>query len=140
VSAVVVDSKVQRFTGYDQNGVLTDFAGSPFPYSPRFQMVANATYEWTVGADLRSFVGADLTHHSATNASLGNDPELRLRPYATLDLRAGVRAADDGWSMIVWGRNVTNAYYWSNMYRFTDTLVRIAARPVTYGLTLSIRR
>jgi hypothetical protein len=43
-------------------------------------MVANATYEWTVGADLRSFVGADLTHHSATNASLGNDPELRLRP------------------------------------------------------------
>lgn len=140
VSAVVVDSKVQRFTGYDQNGVLTDFAGSPFPYSPRFQMVANATYEWTVGADLRSFVGADMTHHSATNASLGNDPELRLRPYATLDLRAGVRAADDGWSVIAWGRNVTNAYYWNNMYRFTDTLVRIAARPVTYGLTLSIRR
>jgi outer membrane receptor protein involved in Fe transport len=34
VSAVVVDSKVQRFTGYDQNGVLTDFAGSPFPIRP----------------------------------------------------------------------------------------------------------
>jgi hypothetical protein len=64
-----------------------------------------------------------MTHHSATNASLGGDPELRLRPYATLDLRAGVRAMTTNWSMIVWGRNVTNAYYWNNMYRFTDTLV-----------------
>ena len=79
-------------------------------------------------------------HHSATNASLGDDPELRLRSYVTLDLRAGLRAADSRWSLGAFGRNVTNVYYWNNMFRFTDTRIRIAARPVTYGLTLSIRR
>ncbi|WP_206245002.1 TonB-dependent receptor [Novosphingobium terrae] len=139
VSATYADSKVQRFTGYDQNGALSDFAGSAFPYSPRFQMVADAAYEWAIGKGRRAFLGANLTHHSATSAGLGNDPELRLRSYTTLDLHGGLRAADDSWSLSLFGRNVTNAYYWNNMYRFTDTLVRIAARPVTYGLMLSLR-
>ncbi len=134
------DSQVQRFSGIGQNGLTADFAGSAFPYSPRWQAVADASYEWSIGADRRAFVDGNVTHRSATNASLGDDPELRLRPYVTLDLRAGLRAADGGWSLSVFGRNVTNVYYWNNMFRFTDTRIRIAARPVTYGLTLSIRR
>ena len=134
------DSKVERFSGIAQDGSRIDFAGSAFPYSPRWQAVADATYEWSVGADRRAFVGGNVTHHSATNASLGDDPELRLRSYVTLDLRAGLRAADGRWSLGVFGRNVTNVYYWNNMFRFIDTRIRIAARPVTYGLTLSIRR
>ena len=134
------DSKVERFSGIAQDGSRIDFAGSAFPYSPRWQAVADATYEWSVGADRRAFVGGNVTHRSATNASLGDDPELRLRPYVTLDLRAGLRAADGRWSLSAFGRNVTNVYYWNNMFRFIDTRIRIAARPVTYGLMLSIRR
>ena len=134
------DTKVERFSGISQDGSQVDFAGSAFPYSPRWQVVADATYEWLIGADRRAFVGGNITHHSTTSASLGDDPELRLRPYVTLDLRAGLRAADERWSLGVFGRNVTNVYYWNNMFRFTDTRIRIAARPVTYGLTLSIRR
>ena len=55
-------------------------------------------------------------------------------------MRAGLRAANESWSPSAFGRNVTNVYYWNNMFRFTDTRIRIAARPATYGLTLSIRR
>ncbi|GGE22564.1 TonB-dependent receptor [Polymorphobacter glacialis] len=134
------DSQVQRFSGIGQNGLTTDFAGSAFPYSPRWQAVADATYDWSVGADRRAFVGGNITHHSTTNASLGDDPELRLQPYVTLDLRAGLRTADGRWSLSAFGRNVTNVYYWNNMFRFVDTRIRIAARPATYGLTLSIKR
>ena len=134
------DSLVQRFSGIGQNGVTADFAGSAFPYSPQWQAVADATYDWSIGADRRAFVGGNVTHHSATNASLGDDPELRLRSYVTLDLRAGLRAADSRWSLGAFGRNVTNVFYWNNMFRFTDTRIRIAARPVTYGLMLTVRR
>ena len=133
------DSKVDRFSGIAQDGALVDFAGSAFPYSPRWQAIADVHYERSIGTDRRAFVGGNLTHRSATNASLGDDPELRLRPYVTLDLRAGLRAADGIWSLSAFGRNVTNVYYWNNMFRFTDTRIRIAARPVTYGLTLSLR-
>ena len=134
------DSQVQRFSGIGQNGLTANFAGSAFPYSPRWQAVADATYDWSIGADRRAFVGGNVTHHSVANASLGNDPELRLRPYVTLNIRAGLRAANGRWSLSAFGRNVTNVYYWNNMFRFVDTRIRIAARPVTYGLTLSVRR
>ena len=63
-----------------------------------------------------------------------------MRPYVTLGLRAGLRAEDESWSLSAFGRNVTNVYYWNNMFRFTDTRIRIAAQPVTYGLMLSLRR
>ena len=133
------DSKVQRFNGITQDGSVVDFARSPFPYSPRWQAVVDASYEWSTGGDRRAFVGGNLTHRSATNASLGNDRELRLRPYVTLDLRAGMRAKDGRWALSAFGHNVTNVYYWNNMFRFTDTRIRIAARPVSYGLTLTLR-
>ena len=81
-----------------------------------------------------------MTHRSAANAGLGADANLRLRPYVTLDLRAGVRASIGRWAVSLFGRNVTNTYYWNNMFLFTDTRIRIAARPVTYGLMLTIRR
>ena len=102
--------------------------------------MADATYEWSIGADHRAFVGGNVTHHSATNASQGDDPELHLRSYVTLDLRAGLRAADSRWSLGAFGRNVANVYYWNNMFRFTDTRICIAARPVTYGVMLTVRR
>lgn len=134
------DSRVVRFSGIGQDGRPMDFAGSSFPYSPRWQAVADANYEWPLAEDRRAFVGGNIAYRSATNASLGDDPELRLRAYATLDLRAGVRAADGSWSLGVFGRNVTDAYYWNNMFRFTDVRIRIAARPVTYGLMLTLRQ
>ena len=137
---IFTDSKVERFRGIAQDGSRIDFAGSPFPYSPRWQAVGDATYDWSISTDRMAFVGGNVTYRSATNASVGDDRELRLRPYVTLDLRAGLRAADGRWSLSAFGRNVTNVYYWNNMFRFIDTRIRIAARPVTYGLTLSIRR
>lgn len=134
------DSQVQHLSGIGQNGLTTDFAGSSFPYSPRWQAVADATYEWSIGTDRRAFAGGSVTHRSATNASLGDDLDLRLRPYVALDLRAGLSVADGRWSLTAFGRNVTNVYYWNNMFRFIDTRVRIAARPVTYGLMLTLKR
>ena len=135
-----VDSKVQRFSGIAQDGSLFDFVGSAFPYAPRWQAVADATYDWSIGGERHGFIGGALTHNSATSASLGNDPDLRIRPFVLLDLRAGLRAADERWSISLFGRNVTNVYYWNNMFRFSDTRIRIAARPVTYGLMLSLRQ
>lgn len=110
-SLTFTDSKVARYSGTAQDGSRIDFAGSSFAYAPRWQAVADATYDWLIDANRRAFVGGNVTHRSATNASLGNDSDLRLRPYVTLDLHAGLRAADERWSLNVFGRNVTNVYY-----------------------------
>ncbi|WP_257539328.1 hypothetical protein [Sphingobium sp. CFD-1] len=53
--------------------------------------------------------------NSKTNATLGHAPASVIQSFATLDLRAGVKALDDRWSFSIWGRNVTNSYYWTNV-------------------------
>ena len=65
-----------------------------------------------------------------------NDP-LAVPGYALLDLRAGIET--DRWRFQVWGRNVTNQWYWTAAYRATDSLVRYTGMPTTYGFTLSYR-
>jgi len=55
-----------------------------------------------------------------------------------LDLRAGAsltRHVD----LEVWGRNVTNTYYYNNVSHVVDTITRNAGMPATYGVTLRYR-
>ena len=37
----------------------------------------------------------------------------------------------------LWGKNVTNKFYWDNVSHPYDTVVRYTGMPVTYGLTFS---
>ena len=57
--------------------------------------------------------------------------------YTLLDLRAGI--AKDAWRMQVWGRNVTDEWYWTAADRVNDTILRYTGMPTTYGFTLSYR-
>jgi outer membrane receptor protein involved in Fe transport len=60
-----------------------------------------------------------------------------LPRYALLDLRAGVEAEDGSWRVMVWGKNVTNKYYWQNVVTSYDVVTRYAGQPATYGITFS---
>jgi iron complex outermembrane recepter protein len=50
-----------------------------------------------------------------------------------------VGSANDRWKLSLWGRNITNKYYWTNAYKIADIAARFAGRPATYGATLSLR-
>jgi iron complex outermembrane receptor protein len=39
----------------------------------------------------------------------------------------------------IWGKNVTNKGYWSNVVHIYDTYDRITGQPVTYGITFSAK-
>ena len=64
---------------------------------------------------------------------------LSRNSYALIDLRAGVRDSDDRWRAWLWGRNITNKYYWTLAQRIGDTTVRFAGEPATYGVTVSFK-
>jgi iron complex outermembrane recepter protein len=139
--ATYIDSKVQRFSGINNNRITEDYAGSPLPFSPKWNLVGDINYEFAVNDSLHAFLGANALYNSKANSTLINGdstlPELsRIKAFATLDLRAGVKSASDRWTLSVWGRNVTNSYYWTNQFVTQDVVVRYAAKPVTYGATL----
>lgn len=37
---------------------------------------------------------------------------------------------------MIWGKNVFDQYYWTNVIPALDTSARFAGRPATYGVTL----
>jgi len=134
-----VNSKVQKFVGINSIGVLGDYAGTPFPYSPEWQIVTDAQYDFPVGDNLNGFVGADVTYNSRTNAGVGAPALLVIDPYSIVDLRAGVETQDGRYRISVWGRNVFNTYYWTNDFLGLDSVARFAGRPATYGVTVGYR-
>lgn len=141
ISAAVtyLNTKILRFTGYDQDGVLRNFADTKVPFSPKWETAGDAQYDWRLSSRLGAFIGAGVTYNSSSFAQLGENLIYRIKPYALLDLRAGIKGPDDRWQVQIWGDNVSNTYYYSNVFRSFDTILRFPGKPATYGITASIK-
>lgn len=121
-------------------GGLTSYVGESFPNTPEWQIVSDAEYEFPIGAGgLRGFVGGSLTYRSDSPAAFGNNPVFQLPSSTLVDLRAGIEAADGHWTAQVWGRNVTNEHYWTNVTHLTDYVSRLTGAPATYGISVGYR-
>jgi len=134
-----VTSSYITTNGQGQNG---DFKGSRLPYSPKLSAVADVQYAWPVG-DLRGFVGGSVTYNSSAQATFitGALPAnaYKLPGYALLDLRAGIGSDNDSWRVQIFGRNITNKLYVTNVGEDPDTRYRYVGMPATYGMTLTLR-
>jgi outer membrane receptor protein involved in Fe transport len=43
------------------------------------------------------------------------------------------------WRFQIWGRNVTDEYYWKSVYYSNDEIAKYAGMPATYGISVSWR-
>lgn len=134
-------TRIDEFVGFDS---LTkgDQAGTPFPFAPNWQSVTNLDYEAPLGRDLRGFVGGSVTYRSGTYAGVGAREALRIAPYTLVDLRAGIEVGGgkrERYRIWLWGRNITNAYYWTNVFANANVISRFVGQPATWGLSLSTR-
>jgi iron complex outermembrane receptor protein len=44
-----------------------------------------------------------------------------------------------GWELSLWGRNLTDEYYWSAVSSNANVVVRFPGKPTTYGASLSLK-
>ena len=58
-----------------------------------------------------------------------------IRPLA----RIGVSPLAGPWSLQLWGRNITDEYYYNNVTNQLDTIGRYTGMPVVWGATFSWR-
>jgi iron complex outermembrane recepter protein len=138
-SATYVHTNIDRFTGFDASANFGDHSGTPFPFSPTWQAIANIDYEVPLAAHLNGFVGASLTYNSKTYAGIGAIDLMRVDAYSLLDLRAGTAFGDGRYRVWFWGKNVADKYYWSNVFVAGDGASRFAGQPATYGVSASAR-
>ena len=127
------------FVNYDNFAQQREFAGEAFPFTPKFSGNGDAQYEFAVGSRNKLFVGSSVSYNSATNSALGNLSQQHIKAYALLDLRAGLASQDDRWRLTIWGKNVTNTYYYTNAFRYIDFFSRLTGQPATYGVSFSFR-
>ena len=145
VSGTYVKSKVTDGGAgfYNQAATFGTFEGSRLPYTPEFSAVADLQYEWEVGSNLKASVGSTVTHNSSTNATFSSTAlpanAFRLDSFTLVDVRASIGAQDDSWRVGIFGRNITNEYYKTSVFNNGDQRFGYAARPVTYGVTLSTK-
>lgn len=138
LTADYIKSEIDRYTGVNAGGVTADFKGSSVPFTPKWQVGANLRYETPVASGLKAFVSPQLTYRSTSYAIVGETPDYRIRDYTLLDGQIGIES-EAGWKVFVWGKNITNKYYWTNVVAGQDTVVRYAGRPATYGVTAGYR-
>lgn len=137
LAATYTHSEIDDYVGLSGTGVPDDLSGSPFPYAPEYQIVSDIQYNWDLESGGRTFVGGGVTYNSDTTGGIGDEPLLKIDAYTLVDLRAGYESPN-GWKVSVWGRNVTDEYYWVNAQRTQDTTLRITGRPATYGVTFGV--
>jgi len=138
-AATYLHARVDEYAGVNSQGSAADFAGAKVPYTPALQLAGSMDYRWSIGDSLDITLGGTVTHHSETFSSIGADPVSRIAPYTVLDARLSFERPGGPWQVLLWGKNITDEYYWTNTVAVYDTTVRYAAEPATYGATVSYR-
>lgn len=147
-----LDAKIDRFVGTNAGGDTgIDFAGTPIPFTPRHQVAFSGNYNPPLSSNLNLLLGATINYRSETIATLGGDVNPStinaastncvycIGNYALIDAQLGVEDSDGRWRAFIWGKNIGNKYYWTNVVSGYDTVSRFSGRPATYGVTLSYK-
>jgi iron complex outermembrane recepter protein len=138
-SLTFLRTRIDDFTGFDARAQFGDQSGTPFPFSPEWQSITSIDYEFPLSLTLRGFVGASLVYKDAAFAGVGALDLFRIDSSALLDLRAGVEVDSGHYRIWAWGKNVTDEYYWTNVFANGNAAARFVGQPRTYGISLAAR-
>jgi iron complex outermembrane recepter protein len=136
--ATYIKTKVDQYVGFDYAGQPVDFSDKEFNFAPPWSANLDAEYKVDTGGDLTPFVGGTVTYRDKTYADLGENPDFAMPSYTLLDARIGVESVN-GWRISIYGRNLTNKYYWNSVASSGDGAVRFTGEPRTYGANFSYR-
>jgi iron complex outermembrane recepter protein len=125
----------------DPNAVFQD---QPFAFAPELTVTAAATYVQPIGDNLQALFYLDTrwndgyrtqTLSRAPNGATDNDA------FAIFNGRVGIGSQDERWSVELWGRNLTDEYYFVGAFSppLQNDYVVYPNEPATYGVTIRAR-
>ncbi len=110
------------------------------------------TYSWAMMDGWTAFVGTNVNYQEKTNSffvdeckepglpctredagQISGDTTLPVPERTLVDVRAGIE--NNNWRVWLWGRNVTDEYYWTRHSKVNDTILKLTAMPRTYGIS-----
>jgi iron complex outermembrane receptor protein len=128
---------------YDE-GTLPD--GTPLDTmvrAPDYSVNINAEYRNTLSGSLDWFIGAEMLNTGELFLYPDNQEDSRVAPHTLYNARFGIGPEHRGWSLTVWGRNLTDEIYKERLFDLYDQPL-IAQKyivlndPMMWGVTLRL--
>ncbi|WP_070153717.1 TonB-dependent receptor [Sphingobium phenoxybenzoativorans] len=83
--------------------------------SPKWKVVSSAAYDVPVNESLKVSLRVAYNWRSSIQYQLQQDPLTRHPSYGILDASIGVGDLNDRWSLTLFGKNLTDKFYYSNL-------------------------
>jgi hypothetical protein len=120
---------VQGYTGINAAGQPQDFDGRPFLYSPKFQGGLTALFDHDLSSGLKLQAALNGRWQGKSSADLEGNPLFAIDGYGLLNASVGLSSPAKGWALSLWGRNLTDEYYWSAVSSNANVVVRFPGKP-----------
>ncbi|WP_431469646.1 TonB-dependent receptor [Sphingosinithalassobacter sp. LHW66-3] len=132
-----LNTEIENYVGANAAGIPTDFSGAEFSFAPEFSTSATATLTLPLSSSLNFQATLNGSYRTETHSDFGEDPLFRIPDYALVNGSFGIASANGGWALTVWGRNITDTYYWTSVVDNQNLNVRYAGMPRTYGASFT---
>lgn len=93
----------------------TSLVGQQAVGTPRWKVVSSINYQGDLTSALRLFARVGYDWRSSIQYTLFQDPLTRERKAGFLDASLGIGGTDGAWKLSVFGRNLTNHFYYNNL-------------------------
>lgn len=153
-SASYVDARFTDFPNAEGPTGPRNLSGRRLTDAPEFSASLVGRFETPVSDRLKLFAQADVFYRSSVFTELTYDPNLVQGAYAKVNARIGLGQIDGGWSLELFGRNLTDAITFGRGGRPTfggvtallpaagapsfpvgNTYIKFTGEPRTYGVT-----
>ena len=117
LAASYINSKFTNYTGGPCTALqifhlgascVQDLSGKPTPFAPKLSGTAGVNISVPVGDSYELTIDPSVYYASGWYMTPSDDPILRQGKYATVDLRVGIGASDNSWTLAVIGKNLTD--------------------------------
>ena len=138
-AATLLHTEIKGYTGINAAGLTESFDGRPFLYSPEFQGSLTVLYKHDLTETLGWQAALNGRYQSKSHADLSGDPLFVIPAYGLLNASLGIHPLKDKWELSVWGRNLTDEYYYPAVSNNSNLIVRFPGQTRTFGATFTYK-
>ncbi len=148
-SIAYLDAQFDEFTATDPSLTAPrpppppeDLAGNKLPRAPNWELTLGAEFSFNLAAG-RLTIRPEFHWQDEMYFNAFNRESIRQKSWHTLNLHAIYMSSDEHWSISLFGRNLGNEDYVTNMFVESTLLGAVAvanvAKPRTYGVEVAYR-
>ncbi len=136
ISAAFLDSELSALT----NAVGVSFDGNQIANTPKYSVSALARYDFDLTDSVGAFVQGSVAMKSDVFFSTENNPIVSQDGYALVNARTGVSFAEGKFKLSVFGTNLTDKTYFTNVTDLSDFgfFSRYVGQPRQFGVELAV--